>query len=573
MKARGIYFKTLSMFFIVYLVLMVIFSNQIIREQKERNRASFLSAAYKASEKIWNVINKYSNEDNEITDIISARKEIIYQSLGDGMEMAIFDSDFQLFYSTSDLWVISYAQRLPGTNSMTQFGFLKPEDWFTEEEILKMEDLMYGERQAKKVGDITDYHLELGGFWLDGTRVIPERVIVKEERVLRFDEEGYVANGVITESEVEYGFETNYQNTEELPYVEAGTVEKDSGISYGDGGEIILRRDERQKKIRERVLDVNMLQDVIIKRQENIDSYENIKGFRQQSYIAIPYKDKYLMDALGMAGTNYCAVFADESSALQDSMDKLIPIWSSSFVIFMLAAVVLAYSNYNTYKKKETMNKQHRELTSALAHDLKTPLAIISGYSENLKENIHSEKREYYASKIQDKAVYMDGIIKEMLELSRLETGNVKLNKEELSLNELSQSAYNRYIEVINEKNIHFSIEGDSIILGDRNLILKVIDNFIINAISFTPENGRIEIEISDKVYGIYNSGSHIPEEKIDDIWTAYTKGDDSRSISQGTGLGLYIAGEILKLHKLVYGARNTGDGVRFWFSLKRSAK
>ncbi|WP_426350274.1 sensor histidine kinase [Alloiococcus sp. CFN-8] len=572
MKAKGVFIKTLSMFFIVYLVLMMIFSNHIIKEEKEKNRVSFINAAFQVSDNVWNTIKKYASEDNYIHDITSVKKELLTLYMRNtAMEMALFDEKFELIHNTSDKWVITYSQRMPDTSSLTQFGFLEPKDWFSEEEISKMESIMYDKPVAKKVGDISNYYLQLKGFWVDGTTIIPEEIIVMEELVTRFDKDGNVEYASIVESSKDYGFKTNYQNTKDLPYFKGGGIESTATIAYSDRETRILRKDARQRSLREKVLDVDTLRETLISGLATAERYEEVGGFKQQGYIVIPFDGTFLMNSFAMTGkANYYAVFANEYSALQDSMDKLIPIWISSFIIFMLAGAILAYSNYNTYNKKEMMDKHHRELTNALAHDLKTPLAIISGYSENLRDNIHTEKREYYASKIQDKAIYMDGIIKEMLELSRLESGNVRLNKEELSLNELSQSVYNRYVEVINEKNIHFTIEGEATILGDRNLILKVIDNFIINAVSFTPENGRIEIEITDKAYGIFNSGSHIPEDKIDDIWTAYTKGDDSRRISQGTGLGLHIAGEILKLHKLVYGARNTGDGVRFWFFVKK---
>jgi len=81
-----------------------------------------------------------------------------------------------------------------------------------------------------------------------------------------------------------------------------------------------------------------------------------------------------------------------------------------------------------------------------------------------------------------------------------------------------------------------------------------------------TPEGGTICITISDQTFEIYNSGSHIPEDKLKSIWQPYYKVDEARSRTQGTGLGLAIAGKILEAHRFPYGAKNCEGGVIFWF-------
>ena len=97
------------------------------------------------------------------------------------------------------------------------------------------------------------------------------------------------------------------------------------------------------------------------------------------------------------------------------------------------------------------------------------------------------------------------------------------------------------------------SQEGDADISADRSLMERVIDNFFINAIENTLEGGIIRISISDNTFEIYNSGSHIPEDKLDEIWHPYMKGDIQRSDTKGTGLGLSISCTILELHGFLY--------------------
>jgi signal transduction histidine kinase len=100
-------------------------------------------------------------------------------------------------------------------------------------------------------------------------------------------------------------------------------------------------------------------------------------------------------------------------------------------------------------------------------------------------------------------------------------------------------------------------------------MIVRVIDNFFVNALENTPAGGSINIRIFDDLFEIYNTGGHIPEERIGEIWLPFKKADLSRSHSQGTGLGLAIARTILELHGFSYGAQNRKDGVVFRFKFR----
>ncbi|HCS10726.1 MAG TPA: hypothetical protein DIV40_04635 [Clostridiales bacterium] len=135
-----------------------------------------------------------------------------------------------------------------------------------------------------------------------------------------------------------------------------------------------------------------------------------------------------------------------------------------------------------------------------------------------------------------------------------------------MSLNDICTEIINRYKQVCDEKFITASLDGEAVIKADKSLIERVIDNFVINAIDNTPEGGRISMRILENTLEVFNSGSHIPEDKINEIWFPYKKGNTERSNTKGTGLGLSISRTILELHKFSYGAKNTEDGVIFWF-------
>lgn len=108
-----------------------------------------------------------------------------------------------------------------------------------------------------------------------------------------------------------------------------------------------------------------------------------------------------------------------------------------------------------------------------------------------------------------------------------------------------------------------------AVLKADHAMMIRVIDNFFVNALENTPAGGSIGIRICGDLFEIYNSGSHIPEERLNEIWLPFKKADLSRSHSQGTGLGLAITRTILELHGFSYGAQNSDDGVVFWFKFR----
>lgn len=196
-------------------------------------------------------------------------------------------------------------------------------------------------------------------------------------------------------------------------------------------------------------------------------------------------------------------------------------------------------------------------------------MSIVSGYAQNLQENIHTEKREHYASHIQSNIYRMDKIIKNMLEMSKLDSDSFKIKFEDVFLHEISCGIINRYKNICDEKSITTYITGEAVIKADKALIERVIDNFFVNALDNMNDGGAIRILIKDDKFEIYNSSSHIQEDIIGDIWLPYKKGNLDRSNTKGSGLGLSIVRTILELHKFKYGVRNEEDGVTFWFKFK----
>ena len=155
----------------------------------------------------------------------------------------------------------------------------------------------------------------------------------------------------------------------------------------------------------------------------------------------------------------------------------------------------------------------------------------------------------------------MNGIVTEMLELSRLEAGADTLHMELISLKPLCEKAAEAY----QDAGRLFLLEGDAEIQGDRQMLLRVMDNFLSNAVRHTKDGETIRISITENRCSVYNPGDPIPEEAMQKLWEAYYQADESRSAG-GSGLGLSIAREVLERHGFSYGAENVDDGVSFWF-------
>lgn len=230
-------------------------------------------------------------------------------------------------------------------------------------------------------------------------------------------------------------------------------------------------------------------------------------------------------------------------------------------------------------EKERQLDKMRKEFISNVSHELKTPISLIKGYAEGLKDNVIEdiESKNFYCEVIMDEAEKMNKLVKDLLDLSQLESGHYSLNKEEFNICKLVDKVLSKYSPIFNEKNIKVSIQKDNdkiCVIGDKTRLEQVLVNFINNALNHIDTERVIEIAVkrltNKVIVSVYNSGSYIPEEEIDRIWESFYKIDKSRTRKYGgTGLGLSIVRKILELHESSYGVRNIKNGVEFWFELK----
>lgn len=221
----------------------------------------------------------------------------------------------------------------------------------------------------------------------------------------------------------------------------------------------------------------------------------------------------------------------------------------------------------------KTAEQNRRQMTSNLAHELKTPLAVICSYAEGLKERIAEDKRDKYIDVILSEVRRTDGMVLEMLELSRLEAGKVKLSRNDFSLIALTRSVFEKLEMAAQAKDlkITFSFPEEFTVTADEARIAQVIENFATNAVKYTPTGGRILVEIqtgrSGTTFSIENDSAPLTQEALNKVWDSFYRTDEARN-GNGTGLGLAIAKNIVQLHGGKCSVHNTKTGVVFRFTI-----
>lgn len=221
------------------------------------------------------------------------------------------------------------------------------------------------------------------------------------------------------------------------------------------------------------------------------------------------------------------------------------------------------------------LDKMRQEFVSSVSHELKTPIFLIQGYADGLKANVakDEEKRNFYCDVIMDEADKMDVLVKDLLDLSQIESGMFEINKCSFDITSLVKDVLIKHEPVFEEKQINVEIqEMDNVFVNaDPMRIEQVIVNFLNNAINHMDEQRKLKVAISKEAgkarISVYNSGWHIPEEALEKIWLSFYKVDEARTREYGgTGLGLSIVRAIMEAHQNRYGVNNVTEGVEFWF-------
>ncbi|MGG5462129.1 histidine kinase dimerization/phospho-acceptor domain-containing protein [Clostridium sp. B9] len=231
-------------------------------------------------------------------------------------------------------------------------------------------------------------------------------------------------------------------------------------------------------------------------------------------------------------------------------------------------------------EKQRKEEKLKREFVSSVSHELKTPITVINGYAEGLRSGIVEEKEDtdFYVDVICEESEKMGVLVKDLLELYKLESKSFSLKKEKVSIREVIQSTLNSFELRFKSEDVEVETNvEDILIMGDKIRIGQVLNNFIDNALCHVNDEKKIKIESlvneSNVRIAIFNSGEHIREAELENIWYSFARGSKVRSSNENrVGLGLAIVREIMNLHNGRYGVANKEYGVEFWveFNLEK---
>jgi len=232
-------------------------------------------------------------------------------------------------------------------------------------------------------------------------------------------------------------------------------------------------------------------------------------------------------------------------------------------------------------EKERSLDKLRRNFISSVSHELRTPISLILGYAEGLKENVAQDitNKEYYCSVIIDEAEKMTKLVKDLLNLSQIESGYFHLERTDFDISLLLDDILHKYQTALTERNITLEIHKSSsaIVNGDVLRIEQIIVNLLNNAIDHAEIPNIIRINITNANnklrVGVYNTGKPIPADSLKNVWLSFYKVDTARTRSMGGyGLGLSIVRAIQELHGNSYGVENVDLGVLFWFDIDQPA-
>lgn len=240
----------------------------------------------------------------------------------------------------------------------------------------------------------------------------------------------------------------------------------------------------------------------------------------------------------------------------------------------------LKRANYRLKKdieQKEKLEEMRNDFLGNVSHELKTPIALIQGYAEGLKEGVSDdpESRAFYCDVIMDEASKMNQMVKNLLTLNQLEFGDEDIVFERFNLTELIRGVL-QSMEILaqqSEAEVIFRQEEPICVWADEFKTEQVVRNYISNAFHHVSGDKIVEVKMQvedDKVkVSVFNTGTPIPEEDLKHLWDKFYKVDKAHTREYGgNGIGLSIVKAIMESFHQRYGVKNYGNGVEFWFEL-----
>lgn len=227
------------------------------------------------------------------------------------------------------------------------------------------------------------------------------------------------------------------------------------------------------------------------------------------------------------------------------------------------------------------IDQLRKDLIANVSHELRTPLSLIKGYAETIRDISGDlpEKRDKHVGIIIEESNRLSRMVDDILNLSQMQAGYIKLNRELFIINHLIEQVVKRYEWLCSTAGIKINLEGaihEVVVEADENKIEQVLYNLINNAFYYSKQGDIVTVAVSEgndvvKIE-VSDTGRGIPKDEIPYIWDRFYKIDgSSKNKTEGTGLGLAIVKNILEAHQANYGVESQLDrGTTFWFEIKK---
>lgn len=307
-----------------------------------------------------------------------------------------------------------------------------------------------------------------------------------------------------------------------------------------------------------------VLQEELAKAKENImdseySDYESdsLLVYDRKFYVQTADKGELVNEVFGNV------VFVATYHPWLAAMNELKMIYLLEVLLCVVSLYFVSRSILKTYDKQKDLDDMRNSFVTAMAHDLKTPLTVIKGYSENLLDNENKGKNDDYLHKIINKTDEINSMISDMLDISRIDSSGFEMERKDICLNELLNTVIDRYCSLMDEKHITCSVKenGRFDLIGDMKHLEKMLENLIDNAVSYTPENSWVRIEIDSNQLSISNQSDPIPEDKLKHLFEFSSENDGHH------GFGLYFAKKVADIHDLKLKYSYISDGICFTIS------
>jgi len=243
-------------------------------------------------------------------------------------------------------------------------------------------------------------------------------------------------------------------------------------------------------------------------------------------------------------------------------------------VLACFTLLIFIAQRYRLLTQESQLIKRQRDLIGAIAHELKTPMGVVMLLSEKVLSEKKAADKDRRAKELITETECMNQRLMDIFNLYRLDSGQLQLQTQEISLREAVMDVAEGYEPLVEDKNLQIRIaEGDTNINVDSYWFRFAISNLLSNAIKFCTEGGCVEIvwETGKRrnTISVFNTGSHIPEKDIKRIWDLFYTKSNGDNAKKGSGLGLSIVKSIAALHGGSCGCQNVQGGVEFWFQVK----